>query len=981
MSNKDNTQNFIRIKGARVHNLKNLSADIPKNKLVVITGLSGSGKSSLAFDTIYAEAERRFVESLSSYARQFLGIKDKPEADHISGLSPAIAIDQKSVSKNPRSTVGTITEIHDYLRILFARLGTPHCPDCFQEVKKQGVDEMIRKISSQKQGSKILIMAPIISNKKGQHKNILANIKKEGFLRVRLNGGVMRIEEAMDIDLDPQKKHSIEIVVDRITLDKDTERARLVDSVETSLRVGKGIVIVVVQKNGFDDFDVKDTSERKEIIFSESFACSKCGVSMPPIEPRLFSFNSPYGACTRCTGLGNKLEVDPDLVIPNKNLTLAEGAIQPWSRASHRVGRQSWYWWMLEDLADRHNFDVNLPIKNLPQKIINLILYGEGVTDSLSSKNKSKASKFEGVIPNLERRWKETESEWTRGEIERYMRMEKCPECEGRRLKPETLAVLLKIKNKKYNISDVSNMSVEDAIIFFKDAQKVFSKNGADGNSEENKHSGKNKIASPLLKEVIERLQFLVDVGLEYLTLNRSSVTLSGGEAQRVRLATQIGSGLSGVIYVLDEPSIGLHPRDHARLIKTLQDLRDLGNTVLVVEHDLETIQKADWVLDVGPGAGRHGGKVIFEGTPKDLKRAKTLTAEYYSGKKNISIPTNNSADKKKINYLSVVGASENNLKDITAKIPLERLVCVSGVSGSGKSTLINDILSRSLRQHFYGSREAPGKHKSINGIDNIDKVVVVDQSPIGRTPRSNPATYTNTFSFIRDLFAATRDARSRGYKAGRFSFNVKGGRCEECEGQGVKKIEMYFLPDIYVECEECHGTRYNKESLSILYNGKNISEVLDMSCDEAILFFKNIPQIHQRLKTLVEVGLGYMKLGQPATTLSGGEAQRVKLATELAKKETGKTLYILDEPTTGLHAEDTQKLMSVLRALVDGGNSILVIEHNIEVLRNADWIIDLGPEGGSKGGTIVAEGEVKDIMKNNKSYTGRWMKKSPHKG
>ncbi|MCH7883259.1 excinuclease ABC subunit UvrA [Patescibacteria group bacterium] len=928
----------IHIKGARAHNLKNITLDIPKNKLVVITGLSGSGKSSLAFDTIYAEAERRFVESLSSYARQFLGIREKPDVDAIEGLSPAIAIDQRTISKNPRSTVGTITEIYDYLRILFARLGEPHCPSCGRAVKKQTIDEMISRILKLQKGSLALILAPVVRDRKGEHKKILSEIQKKGFLRVRLDGGVMRTEEALDLDIDPKKRHSIDVVVDRILLE-GLEKSRLRDSLETVLSLTQGMVTVAQEG-------------KPDNIFSENFSCSICSLSLPPIEPRLFSFNSPYGACASCTGLGSRLEVDPELIIPNKGLTLAEGAIQPWARASHRVGRQSWYGWMLEDLAKEHKFSLNEPVGKLPKKIIDIILHGQSSPEDKDA--------FEGVIPNLERRWKETDSDWTRSEIERYMRIEVCPACRGQRLRREALSVFIGGKN----ISEIVKFSIEYAIDFMQRFERVL----------ESKRE--KAVSKPLLKEILRRFQFLMDVGLEYITLDRSSTTLSGGEAQRVRLATQIGSGLSGVIYVLDEPSIGLHPRDHSRLIQTLKNLRDLGNTVLVVEHDRDTMANADWIIDLGPGAGRHGGKVIFEGTYEQLQKAKTITGDYLADRKKVTISSKDRPWKptKGGPSLKIKGAGEHNLKNIDVEIPLEKFVCVSGVSGSGKSTLVDDILARALYRHFYGSRESPGKHKAIEGIEHIDKVIVVDQSSIGRTPRSNPATYTGAFSIIRELFAQTRDAKARGYKAGRFSFNVKGGRCEECEGQGVKKIEMHFLPDIYVECEECKGTRYNPEALAINYNHENIAQVLDRTTEDALEFFKNIPQVKSRLQTLVDVGLSYMKLGQPATTLSGGEAQRVKLATELARKTTGKTLYILDEPTTGLHFEDIRKLLGVLSALVEKGNTVLVIEHNPDVLKNADWIIDLGPGGGEKGGEVIAVGTPQEIASNKKSYTGKWL-------
>lgn len=915
---------IIRIRGARMHNLRGVDVDIPRGKLVVMTGLSGSGKSSLAFDTIYAEAERRFVESLSSYARQFLGVKEKPDVESIEGLSPAIAIDQKSVSKNPRSTVGTITEIYDYLRILYARAGEPHCPSCGRPVMKQSADEIVKRILGYEKNAQLILLAPVVRDKKGEHKAVLQEIQRQGFLRVRLDGEVLTVDEAMDKDIDPKRKHEIFVVVDRFTLDKDLERTRVRESLETALVIGKGIVVVM--KDGEDT------------LFSQHFACPMCGISLPELEPRLFSFNSPYGACPECTGLGTLLKVDADLVFPNPRLTLAEGAIQPWSRASHRVGRQSWYWWMLEDVASRHPLSFDVPVGQLSEEARNLLLYGE------------KGGSFEGIVANLERRWKETDSEWTRGEVERYMREQDCSSCNGARLKPEALGVRLRGKH----IAEVSALSVERASAHVAELAKSL-----------------NKELAPLVKEIAKRLEFLLNVGLGYLTLNRGSVTLSGGEAQRVRLATQIGSQLTGVLYVLDEPSIGLHARDHALLLATLKRLRDLGNSVIVVEHDRETMMESDWIVDLGPGAGVHGGNIVFSGTPKEILKAKTSTGAYLSSKKKITIPR---AKTNEAGVLSVIGAVAHNLKNVTLKVPLGKLVVVAGISGSGKSTLVNDTLATALLQHFYGSKEAPAKHERIEGLGLLDKVVVVDQSPIGRTPRSNPATYTGLFGPIRDLFASTREARARGYSAGRFSFNVKGGRCEVCEGQGVKKIEMYFLPDIYVECEECHGRRYNREALDILYKGKTISDVLDMSCEDALKFFDDMPQIANKLQTLVEVGLGYMELGQSATTLSGGEAQRIKLATELAKKATGKTLYILDEPTTGLHFEDIQRLLTVLASLRDRGNTILVIEHNTDVIRNADWVVDMGPDGGEKGGCIVAEGIPDDIKKNKKSVTGKWL-------
>jgi len=967
MQNKNNE--FIRIRGARVHNLKGVDVDIPKNKLMVITGLSGSGKSSLAFDTIYAEAERRFVESLSSYARQFLGVKDKPDVESIDGLSPAISIDQKSVARNPRSTVGTITEIYDYLRILFARIGRPHCPDCGKPVGRQTADQIVNAISALPKKGEILILAPLIRGKKGEHKNILEEIKRNGFLRVRMDGALMLIEETLRQTIDKKKKHEIAVVVDRFVPDKDIERSRIRDGVETALKIGKGALAIG-----------RDKSE--DMLFSEHFACTDCGINLPEIEPRMFSFNSPYGACPACTGLGATLEVDPELVMPNKRLSIAEGAIKPWAGASHRVGRQSWYWWILDDLASRHGFSLDTPVEKLSPHITDLILNGENsarpTSDNFNvpdSDVRPPASSFEGVIPNLKRRWKETDSEFTRAEIEKYMLIRVCPSCGGKRLKKEALAVTIHGRS----IADITDDTVERAELFFAD---LINKKSSPLNANE------LKIASPLVKEATKRLQFLRDVGLEYLTLGRESTTLSGGEAQRIQLATQIGSRLTGIIYILDEPSIGLHPADHSRLIATLKDLRDLGNTVIVVEHDAETMREADWIIDIGPGAGRHGGKIIFEGTPADIFKADTLTGQYLSGKKRVgtskkhpdkleNVGVLQTKKSRSQSYITIRGASEHNLKNIDVAIPLGMLVAVSGVSGSGKSTLINDILAKALLATLHNAHLIPGKHKEITGVEHINKVVVVDQSPIGRTPRSNPATYTGAFGAIRDVFSKTMEARVRGYSAGRFSFNVKGGRCEVCEGQGVKKIEMYFLPDVYVECEECRGKRYSREALEIEYLGKNIADVLDLSIEEALAFFSAIPAIRQKFETLVDVGLGYMKVGQPAPTLSGGEAQRVKLATELARRDTGDTLYILDEPTTGLHFDDTAKLLRVLQALVDKGNTVLVIEHNLDILRNADWLIDLGPAGGEAGGYLIAAGTPADIAKNKKSKTGQWLNKA----
>ncbi len=930
----------IVIKGAREHNLKNIDLEIPRDKLVVITGLSGSGKSSLAFDTIYAEGQRRYVESLSAYARQFLGLMEKPDVDQIDGLSPAISIDQKSSSRNPRSTVATVTEIYDYLRLLFARIGVPHDPNTGEVLTKQTPQQIVDLIKQYPKDTKIVILAPVVKDKKGEHIHLLEEAQKAGYTRVRLDGKLMEIDEVPA--LDKQKKHTIEIAIDRISVDSENPQ-RLVESVEAALHLGEGVINVV-------NFETNE-----EQLFSEHYTTANSKFALPEIEPRIFSFNSPHGACTKCMGLGSLLIVDPELIVPNKGLSILEGAIRPWSRTTQRM---SWYTKLLESIAKAHNFSLNSPFSKLSEKDLKILYYGTGDEEIgvPGPGGRIYKTKFEGVIPNLERRYRETDSDFVKREIEKYMTTQICESCNGQRLKPEVLAITV----HGNSIADVTELTVEQAVGYFGDLK-------LEGQEE--------IIAEQILKEINARLKFLNNVGLSYLSLNRSATTLAGGEAQRIRLATQIGSSLMGVLYILDEPSIGLHQRDNDRLIETLNTLRDLGNTVIVVEHDEDTIRAADYVVDIGPLAGENGGKVVAAGTPAEVEKvADSLTGQYLSGRKSIEVPKKRR--KPDGRYLEIVGATEHNLKNVTVKIPLGIMTVVSGVSGSGKSSLINDILARKLSQEYHRSQEPAGKFKEILGVDHLDKVIDIDQSPIGRTPRSNTATYTGAFGDIRDLFAMVPEAKIRGYSSGRFSFNVKGGRCETCKGDGIIKIEMHFLPDVYVTCETCNGKRYNREALEIVYKGKNISDVLEMTVEKACEFFANIPSISRKLETLRSVGLGYIKLGQPATTLSGGEAQRIKLASELSRRATGRTLYILDEPTTGLHFEDVRKLLEVLQALVSMGNSVLIIEHNLDVIKSADWVIDLGPEGGSGGGTIVGEGTPEAIAKIAKSHTGTYLKR-----
>jgi excinuclease ABC subunit A len=1042
-------QDKIVIRGAREHNLKNIDVTIPRDKLVVITGLSGSGKSSLAFDTIFAEGQRRYVESLSAYARQFLDKMEKPDLDHIDGLSPAISIDQKGSTHNPRSTVGTVTEIYDYLRLLYARTGHPHCPNCGREVSQQTVQQIVDAVLNLPGGSRIMLLAPLIQGRKGEYKNIFEEMRRSGYVRVRVDGKIYDLSD--EIELDKQKKHTIEVVVDRLVIHKRQEvstpvegttesfqqeerdelqpykrvaerpalydvnaerevepgedgakvdqtlkeeidpsfRQRVADSLETTLKLGSGVVLVSVV-------------DGEEILFSEKLACVYCGISLPEIAPRTFSFNSPHGACPTCTGLGTLQVIDPELIVTHPELSLAEGAIAPWSKV---VNGSQWYASILEALAQKYNFSLGTPWRTLSEDQRQKVLYGSSEPLTIRytpqhGRTRSYTINFEGVIPNLDRRYKQTESESVREEIEGYMSARICPVCHGARLKPEALAVTV----GGHNIVQVTRLSIVLAQRFFKELEadtqalpgqrsiRLLNGNGnGDGDPvppdplepidpngrlvEVTLTEREGFIARQVLKEIRARLQFLVDVGLDYLTVDRAAASLSGGEAQRIRLATQIGSGLMGVLYILDEPSIGLHQRDNARLIKTLLRLRDLGNTLLVVEHDEDTMRAADHIIDIGPGAGEHGGYVVAEGTYQDIiANTNSLTGDYLARRKRVPLPEMRREGSGR--SLVIRGARENNLKNLTVEVPLGKFVVVTGVSGSGKSTLITDILYRKLAHSLYRAHEKPGAHDSIEGMEYLDKVIDIDQSPIGRTPRSNPATYTNAFTGIRELFAQVPEARIRGYQPGRFSFNVKGGRCEACKGEGIVKIEMNFLPDVYVPCEVCKGKRYNREALEIHYKGKNISEVLDMTVEEAMGFFANVPSIFNKMKTLYDVGLGYMRLGQPATTLSGGEAQRVKLATELARRATGRTMYILDEPTTGLHFADVERLLHVLQRLVDAGNSIIVIEHNMEVIKCADWIIDLGPEGGDAGGQLIAQGTPEEVAENVQSFTGYFLKR-----
>jgi len=930
----------IFIKGAREHNLQNIDVKIPRNKLVVITGLSGSGKSSLAFDTIYAEGQRRYVESLSAYARQFLGLMEKPDVDMIEGLSPAISIEQKGSAKNPRSTVGTVTEIYDYLRLLFARIGVQHCVKCGRPITKQTVEQIVDSVLSFDEGTRMMVLAPLIRGKKGEHKEVIEEAKREGFVRLRIDGDIVAADS--DINLAKNKRHTIEVVVDRLVVKKKAAR-RLADSVETALKVSGGIVLININN--------------KDMLFSEKSACIHCNISYEELTPRMFSFNSPYGACPTCDGLGQKMEIDPDLVIPDPSRPLNRGAIDPWGSEM-----ANWYRYMLKGVANHYGFKLSTPFKELPQKIQKILLLGSGREKMVFEYEHSNGrgsgeyeGRFEGVIPHLERRYRQTQSGGIRNWIEQYMSISPCPDCKGARLKPEALSVII----NRETIDSIADMSIKQARKFF-DELKL--------------NKRQELIARQILKEIRERLGFLDDVGLNYLTLSRAASTLSGGESQRIRLATQIGSRLVGVMYILDEPSIGLHQRDNRKLLNMLSNLRDLGNTVIVVEHDRETIESADYVFDLGPGAGKRGGRIAAEGTPAKITRSRgSITGQYLSGKRVIPVPDERRQSNG--NFLVLKGACGNNLKKVSVKVPLGVFTVVTGVSGSGKSTLINETLYRILARKFYNSRKTPLEYGKIEGMEHIDKVVDIDQSPIGRTPRSNPATYTGVFTYIRDLFSQLPESKMRGYRPGRFSFNVKGGRCEACQGDGIIKIEMHFLPDVYVPCEVCKGKRFNRETLEVTYKGKNIADILNMTVNEALEFFENIPRIKRKLVTLKKVGLGYIHLGQQATTLSGGEAQRVKLSSELSKTATGSTLYILDEPTTGLHFEDIRMLLDVLNELVDRGNSVLVIEHNLDVIKTADYVIDIGPEGGDEGGEIIATGTPEEVSKVAASYTGEYLK------
>lgn len=931
----------IIVRGARQHNLKNIDVEIPRDKFVVITGLSGSGKSSLAMDTIYAEGQRRYVESLSAYARQFLGQMDKPDVDYIEGLSPAISIDQKSGSRNPRSTVGTVTEIYDYLRLLYARIGRPHCPSCGRPITRQTVEQMVDQIMAMEHGGRMLVLSPVVRGRKGEHGRVFEDIKRAGFVRVRVNGRVLEVGEQPL--LDKNKKHTIEAVVDRLVLANSIEK-RLADSLETAVKFSGGLAVIAML-------------DGPEILFSQNLACPECGVSIEEITPRMFSFNSPFGACPSCTGLGTTMEFDPDLIIPDKRKSIDDGAVAPWSR-----GSSTYYPQMLEAVAAHFRFPTDVPVSDLDPKFIDIILNGApGHHIQFSYTNpyghmRERYIEFDGVIKNLDRRYRETTSDAARLELEEYMSARPCPKCNGTRLKPESLAV----KIGGLSISEMTRLSVVAVREFLQRLELT---------------ERERLIAQQILKEINERLTFLDNVGLDYLTLDRTAGTLAGGEAQRIRLATQIGSGLVGVLYILDEPTIGLHQRDNQRLLATLGRLRDLGNTLVVVEHDEETMWAADHIIDIGPGAGEHGGRIIAEGTIKQIMDTPgSITGEYLSGRRMIPLPEKRRGANGK--WLSVYGARQHNLKDIDVHIPLGVFCCVTGVSGSGKSTLVNEILAKKLLQQLNGSRQNPGEHDRIEGIENLDKIIEIDQSPIGRTPRSNPATYTGVFDLIREIYSVTPEAKMRGYKPGRFSFNVRGGRCEACRGDGIIKIEMHFLPDVYVPCEVCKGQRYNRETLDVHYKGKSIAQVLDMTVEEGVEFFKNIPRIHRKLVTLRDVGLGYIKLGQPATTLSGGEAQRVKLATELSRRSNGRTLYVLDEPTTGLHIADIHKLLDVLFRLVESGDTVLVIEHNLDVIKSADYIIDMGPEGGERGGTVVITGTPEEVAECRESYTGRFLRR-----